>query len=92
MQIDRIYKLRNRTANFTRNFIKMHLFTSYSEWHTAITGPCGLTLSKEYCRERLAALADTENPSTAAFIKAYGQKYTDQVCEWFQQAESEATA
>jgi len=69
----------------------MHLFPNYQEWRTAITGPCGLTLSREYCRERIDALADPTIPSTKAFLKAYGQNYLDQVSAWFQQAEREAS-
>ena len=68
----------------------MHLFKNYDQWRAAITGPCGLTLSRAYCRERLAALADSTIPSTGAFLEAYGKNYLDQVCQWFEQAESEA--
>ena len=69
----------------------MHLFSNYNEWRSAITGRCGLTLSRAYCRERLAALADPEVPSTKAFLEAYGKSYSNQVCQWFKQAENEAS-
>jgi hypothetical protein len=29
-------------------------FRSYTEWHAAITGPCGLTLTRDYCEKRIA--------------------------------------
>ncbi len=68
----------------------MNLFQSYSEWHAAITGPCGLTLSKEYCTGRIAALQDPAVSSTRAFIDQYGDAYCQQVIGWFQQALQQA--
>ncbi|MBG7607342.1 MAG: hypothetical protein N2A42_00545 [Luteolibacter sp.] len=69
----------------------MHTFPNYFEWHSAITGPCGLTLSRSYCQERIAALADPKNPSTRSFVETYGETYLEQVSAWFQQAKTEAT-
>ena len=70
----------------------MHTFTNYHEWRSAITGPCGLTLSRAYCRERIAALSDPSAPGTAAFTETYGAAYLGQVISWFRQAESEVAA
>jgi hypothetical protein len=64
----------------------MHTFQSYHEWRSAITGPCGLTLSREYCEERIAALMDEKSPGTKPFIETYGPDYRDQVISWFRQA------
>ncbi len=64
----------------------MQVFASYDEWHSAITGRCGLTLSKEYCEERIAALTDEKAPGTKPFIETYGADYRDQVIAWFRQA------
>ena len=69
----------------------MHLFDNYHDWRSAITGPCGLTLSRSYCRERITALSDSKIPSTKAFLEAYGKNYSDQVSLWFKQAEKEAS-
>jgi len=68
----------------------MHVFTNYYEWRSAITGPCGLTLSRAYCNARDAALSDPSVPSTRSFTETYGENYLRQVISWFRQAESEA--
>lgn len=68
------------------------VFTNYQEWHTAITERCGLTLSREYCTERIAVLADESVPSTHGFIRAYGEEYLRQVIDWFRRAQEEATS
>jgi hypothetical protein len=69
----------------------MHVFTNYYEWRSAITGPCGLTLGRAYCQERITALSDPAIPSTRSFTETYGEEYLHQVTSWFSQAESEAT-
>jgi hypothetical protein len=70
----------------------MQIFNSYHEWHSAITGPCGLTLTKGYCEERIAALMDESAPSTKPFIDTYGSDYRDQVVIWFRQALAHPTS
>jgi len=65
-------------------------FRSYTEWHTAITGPCGLTLDRAYCEKRIAALQDEKSPGTKSFLETYGPDYRDQVVAWFRQALSRA--
>lgn len=69
----------------------MKTFPNYHEWRSAITGPCRLTLTAAYCRERIAALTDPAEPSTESFTTTYGETYLAQVISWFHQAESEAT-
>lgn len=64
----------------------MHVFNTYQDWHAAITGPCGLTLSKDYCEGRIRALNNPSEPSTKSFIDAYGIPYRDLVVTWFEQA------
>jgi hypothetical protein len=54
-------------------------FQTYTQWHTAITGPCGITLTREYCEQRIAALQDEKAPGTRPFLDAYGPGYRDQV-------------
>jgi hypothetical protein len=70
----------------------MKLFSTYEEWRSAITGPCGLVLSPDYCRSRLTALAEESDPATSAFVAAYGSAYRDQVASWFERAEREAVS
>ncbi len=64
-------------------------FRSYNEWHAAITGPCGITLDRDYCEKRIAALQDPKAPGTKSFLDTYGTEYRDQVVNWFRQALSE---
>jgi hypothetical protein len=70
----------------------MHTFTTYQEWHTTITGVCGLTLNRDYCAQRIRALGNEQDSSTRNFLKAYGTEYRDLVVSWFRQAEKEAVS
>lgn len=70
----------------------MHLFSHYDEWRAAITGVCGLALTADYCASRATALRDDSEPSTRAFVTAYGPDYRDQVAAWFARAGEEADA
>jgi len=67
----------------------MNLCNNYQEWRHAITGLGGISLTKEYCEERIQELQDDKAPATKAFNKAYGASYRDQVVIWFQQALAE---
>ena len=69
----------------------MHTFSNFDEWRLAITLRCGLTLSREYCAERITALQDEAVPSTKNFITEYGENYRQMVIQWFQQAEQQAS-
>lgn len=64
----------------------MHTFTTYQQWHAAITGPCGLTLTKDYCESRIRALDNLAEPATKSFTETYGVPYRDLVISWFEQA------
>lgn len=61
-------------------------FESYAEWHDAITGRCGLSLTPDYCQERIRALGDSRDASTKAFLDLYGEAYRDRVVSWFEKA------
>ena len=62
------------------------VFTTFSDWHHAITERCGLTLDRDYCEARIAALQNEADPATRSFLDAYGPAYRDQVVAWFRQA------
>jgi len=68
----------------------MDYFEDYREWHDAITGRCGLELTSDYCRERIAALRESRDESSRAFVKLYGTAYRDRVASWFERALAEA--
>lgn len=67
-----------------------NLFLNYEEWRDAITGRCGLDLTRAYCEERIEALADLTIPSTKSFLDSYGADYLAAVSSWFQRARREA--
>lgn len=64
-------------------------FQSYSEWREALTVRCGIHLTPDYARERINALKNPSDRSTAEFIKCYGESYLRQVIAWFERAERE---
>ena len=61
-------------------------FETYEEWHEAITERCGLTLTKNYCEERILALSDPKDASTRDFVRLYGESYLRKVISWFRRA------
>lgn len=69
----------------------MHTFSDFNEWRQAITIRCGLTLSRDYCAERIAALRDDAVTSTRNFIDTYGENYRELVISWFERAHNEAS-
>jgi len=62
---------------------------SYEEWRHCIEVRCGILLTGDYCRQRVAALADDRDLHTVRFAALYGQPYLEQVREWFQRAHDE---
>lgn len=64
-------------------------FHTFSEWREALTVRCGIRLTPEYARERIAALRNPADRSTAEFVKCYGEAYLRQVIAWFEQAARE---
>ena len=62
-------------------------FRSFSEWRKALTVRCGIRLTPEYARQRIGALQNPADRSTAEFVKCYGEPYLRQVIAWFEQAE-----
>lgn len=64
-------------------------FHSYPEWRDALTMRCGIRLTPEYARERIAALESNSDRSTTEFVKCYGEGYRRQVIAWFKRAERE---
>ena len=61
-------------------------FTSYQEWHQAITIRCNIKLTPDYAEQRINALSNTSDPNTIEFVTKYGADYTNQVIQWFERA------
>lgn len=64
-------------------------FSTYCEWREALTVRCGIPLTREYARERIAALKNRQDRATGEFVKLYGEEYRKQVMTWFEKAERE---
>ncbi|MEC8825054.1 MAG: hypothetical protein VXX36_04655 [Verrucomicrobiota bacterium] len=65
-------------------------FVSYEEWCEAMNSRCNIALTKEYCSERIRALEDAKDPSTAMFIDLFGSSYRDKVVGWLERALAES--
>ncbi|MEM7144903.1 MAG: hypothetical protein AAF591_07185 [Verrucomicrobiota bacterium] len=61
-------------------------YESYTQWRKTVTEVAGLALDAAYCRERIDALSNDRDPSTLAFVKAYGSAHRDQIVRWFKKA------
>ena len=65
-------------------------YKGYDEWRAAMTETAGFSLNPAYCQDRINALSNEQDPSTRAFLKAYGDAHRDQVVRWFEQALAES--
>ena len=61
-------------------------YKNYEDWRTVMTDMAGITLSADYCKERIEALNNDKVPSTKAFVAAYGADHRNQIVKWFEQA------
>lgn len=55
-----------------------------------VTEVAKLTLTADYCKERIAALQDENDRSTKSLVDAYGTAHRDQMVGYFEQALAEA--
>lgn len=65
------------------------LCESYEEWKHCITVKCRISLNADYAAERIAALSDDKDPTTARFVALYGDGHRQQTIQWFEKARSE---
>ena len=64
-------------------------FNNYAECRQALTVRCGIRHTPEYVRDRITALQNPADRSTAEFIDCYGEAYLRQVITWFEKAAKE---
>jgi len=64
-------------------------FDSYESWKHCITVSCGIPLTPDYIKKRIAVLKDYENEHTKKFLKTWGEPQLQKVTEWFEQASQE---
>jgi hypothetical protein len=62
--------------------------TTYAERHHCINVTCAITLTPEYIAQRLRALRNPSDRTTARFRKLYGTEHLARVIDWFEQAAS----
>jgi len=62
---------------------------NYREWHHCITARCGLALTADFIRERLAVWRDEKAFETERFRQLYGDTHWQSVIGWFEQAARE---
>lgn len=60
--------------------------TTYAEWQHCITVTCKIPLSEAYIHQRLRALRDPSDRTTARFRELYGAAHLERVIGWFEQA------
>jgi hypothetical protein len=66
------------------------IYQSYEQWRKMVTEVAKLTLTADYCKERIAALQDENDRSTKSLVDAYGTAHRDQMVGYFEQALAEA--
>ena len=61
----------------------------YASWRYCIEVKCGLALTPEFLRARIAVLGDPRHQESQRFARLYGEPYRKQVLAWFQRAAAE---
>lgn len=64
--------------------------SDYASWRYCIEVKCGLALTPDYLRERIAVLSNSDHEETKRFAKLYGNAHREQVLAWFRRAAAEA--
>jgi len=63
--------------------------SDYASWRYCIEEKCGLALTPEFIRSRIAVLGDPRHDETRRFVMLYGKSYHQQVLAWFERAANE---
>lgn len=59
---------------------------THEAWRRCIERDCGLELTPEFCRARIAALQDLGDRHTARFTELFGDERRRRTIAWFEQA------
>jgi len=65
---------------------------TYRDWRHCITVECGLPLTADFIRERLAVWRDEKAFETSRFRELYGDAHWQAVIGWFERAAKEVSA
>lgn len=58
---------------------------TFEQWKYCIEKDCGITLTKQFAKERLAVYADPAKEETKKFISLYGEQHLKNILKWLQQ-------
>lgn len=59
--------------------------TDFDSWKTCIEQQCGIPLTVEFAKQRLALYTNRELPETRQFIRLYGHPHYARIVHWFGQ-------
>ena len=62
---------------------------TYEEWKHCITVDCGIPLTRNFIKERIAALVDMGDFHTQKFIESWGPAHHARTLAWFRRAAEE---
>lgn len=54
---------------------------TFEQWRHCIEKNCGITLTKQFARERLAIYENSENGETKKFITLYGKQHHQNIIQ-----------
>tara|TARA_Y100001954_G_scaffold83176_1_gene91386 strand:- start:931 stop:1146 length:216 start_codon:yes stop_codon:yes gene_type:complete len=62
---------------------------SYEEWKRCITIDCAIPLTRDFVKERIAALEDMNDFHTLRYIESWGKDQHARTLAWYRRAEDE---
>ncbi len=57
--------------------------SDYASWRYCVVAKCGLALTLEFLKVRIALLGDPRHEETLRFASFYGDCYREQALAWF---------
>lgn len=64
--------------------------SDFASWCYCIEVKCGLALTPDFLRARIAVLSDPGHEETRRFVRLYGDTHLNRILGWFRQAAAEA--
>lgn len=56
----------------------------FETWKDCIQRKCGIPLTRDFAKSRLAVYSDETNAETQRFIRLYGTEHLQRIKSWFQ--------
>ncbi|MGJ1430225.1 hypothetical protein ACR79M_01135 [Sphingobacterium spiritivorum] len=54
----------------------------YESWKDCIENKCGIALTRDFVRKRLAIYTDVSHEETQRFVVLYGEQHRQRIIEW----------